>query len=288
MTPTYHTPEGDVAVAAPFGMAGYYVDQRPVVETNARASATAERRAGLSPRVVNDIQNARGGPDDIRRVTQALIDTGRLSANSTQPLSQRVRQMMFDHGVGIDCAGYVERAYLYASGMTRTTAGFAALANEDLGHLRALGFTRVPNVAQLRPGDIVSLGPPAPHEVGHRVIVYDQHEATSSEIQALLTAPQSNGVPEFLFKKPVGPSLQGTVYVVTVDSSWGCGGDPQHGGVERRTWWYNAVSKQWAAAEPSGPRPEDVQFVSRDLPYGHPILGFFRGPGLGSGGSPQP
>jgi hypothetical protein len=261
----------------------YYDAQRPVVASHSIADGNARKAAGLSSESMAAIRAARGDPNDIRRFTQALIDHGQLSSNTALPLAERVRQMMFDHGVGVDCAGYVQHAYLYASGTSRAAAGFTVPGNEDLSLLPRRGFTRVPNVPSLKPGDIVSLGPPSGESVGHRVIVYDQHEATPSEVAAFLNKNDENGG-DFLFDRQVEGSLRKTYYVVTVDSSWGSAGNPQRGGVDRRTWWYNAICGTWAWKVPNDPRPGTVDHGSQ--PYGHPIIGFFRGPASGQTRAP--
>ena len=286
MTPTYHTPEGDVTVPTPFGMFPYYAAQQRLVTNHANIDDKARKAAGLASESMAAIRTARGAPNDIRRFTQALIDNGQLSSNTALPLAERVRQMMFDHRVGIDCAGYVQRAYLYASGASRTAAGFTDLGDEDLSLLPRHGFTRVPNVPSLKPGDIISLGPPVGERIGHRVIVYDQHEATPSEVAAFSEENTEEHGGDFLFEKPVEGSFPKTYYVVTVDSSWGCGGNAQVGGVGRQTWWYNAVSGTWAWKAPALDDPRRNTLVRGPEPYGHPIIGFFRGPTQGQNRAP--
>jgi hypothetical protein len=282
MTPTYRTPEGDVTVPTPFGMSTPYPDQIPDPKKRDSVLDAAASRSGLSG-ALGAIVAARGSPEDIRSLTQALIDGGQLSRDSSTPLALRVRQMMFEHRIGVDCAGYVQRAYLHATGTSRAVSGFVDLAHEDLGGLGWRGFTRIQSVSDLQAGDIGALGPPpGKDQVGHRVIVYDQHVATPEEVQTLLR--QYPKASEFVASAQASGSSPDALYVVTVDSSWGSGGNPAHGGVDRRTWWYNQESKQWGwtGLDRSG----SLAFASNSKPYDHPLIGFFRGPAHVAGGSP--
>jgi hypothetical protein len=283
MTPTYHSPEGDVAVATPFAMSVRYAAQVPVLKKNTPAQDAAQRRAGLSAEATNAVLSGRGSPEDIRRFTQALIENGALSRDASKPLAERVRQMMFDHGVGIDCAGYVQRAYLYATGTSRVASGFRAPGNEDLSGLVAHGFTRVPSVAALQPGDVVSLGPPAPDDYGHRLIVYDQHAATAAEVDAL-EQQFPDKVPALVGTPSGDGPGESALYVITVDSSWGSGGHASEGGVDRRTLLYSAASKKWAWTGPA--TGGGLGMGTGDTPIAHPLIGFFRGPTHVAGASP--
>jgi hypothetical protein len=268
MTLKLSTQEGPAYVPVPFGMSVRYKDQLPIVKQNKKALEQAQGATPLSPEALSRISRGRGAPVDIQLLTQALIDMGRLSSDRSKPLALRIRQMMFDHGIGIDCAGYTQSAYLTSTKTTRAAAGFDDDAREDLSALPARGFSRVSHVSLLRPGDIVSLGPPGKDEFGHRAIVYDQHEATDDELQDLVN--QFDDAPAFIFNKRT------TIYVVKVDSSWGSSGDPAFGGVERRTWWYNTVSREWAWTAPTA--SGDEIFLHGPQPYAHPLIGFFRGP----------
>jgi hypothetical protein len=274
MTPTLHTPEGDVRVPLPFRMSC------PVHDRAARATAAQvdalRRPLGLSAADVNRMRMGRGDPSQMRALAQALIDTGHLSTDPSQPLVDRVRRMMFDYGMGVDCAGFTQLAFLRASGTTREVVGVRSPELEDLSGLSARGFKVVASVSDLRPGDIIALGVPKRDTVGHRAIVYDQHASTDEELARLhALSPEGTGF---------APGAR--VYTVVVDSSWGSDNDPRYGGVERRTWWYDADSGQWAWTAPLDGDPRGIGVGRGALPEGHPSIGFFRGPTNVSVGSP--
>ena len=281
MTGTYRTSDGkELRVSAPFQMTTPYDNQidfmkekHPDHEAQQRA---AERRSQLTPEACNRVRSGRGTPEEIHALTQALLD-GQPPGAITTPSG--LRELMFEYRVGVDCAGYVQQAYLRATGQTRAQAGFRAFVNEDLSNLAHRGFQRVSSVSDVRPGDIVAL---ESHDggVGHRTIVYDQRVLGATGMRALLASGE---------RAQVGFALGGPVRVLEVDSSWGCGylvhvparsgrpatdklyGDPEQGGVQRETWLYNESTQQWASWD-----PRSGAFSTSDTPYNHRLDGFFR------------
>ncbi|MGH7296012.1 MAG: hypothetical protein ACRELB_13810, partial [Polyangiaceae bacterium] len=233
-TPTYHVPgEGDFKVAAAFRMPGCG-DERIVKhhqDTDLKAIAASQ---GVVP---SRLHFGRATPDQVRRVTQALIDAGKLPAPSADypTAPARIRKMMFDYGIGFDCAGYAQQAFLSARGLTRAQAGLASEpVGESLSKLRA-PFERVaPDTA--RPGDVVVLDPPTTSTAGHRAVVFDSRSLSADAVG--------------LLRSRSGAALVvGRVSVLTLDSSWGAGGNPSVGGVGRHSFYYDADSKKWASAD---------------------------------------
>jgi len=275
MVPVYRTPDGDFPAATAFRMSTPYPVQarslaQPKTVMELRAAAG---RAHLSPGALNRIESGRASPEEIRAMTQALIDESPRPARGWTTAA--IRQLAFDHGVGIDCAGYVQQAYLRASGETRASAGFGPVERESLSSLRAHGWSRVPDVADVRPGDVVVLGPPSSDQPGHRAIVYDQRVATAADVRDLLALddpdPQHPRAHQF--------ATGGPIRIFEVDSSWGSGGHPQVGGVRRDTWWLNESTRQWAYVVHGWEQAtgtEQAAFAVASLPYGHPLEGFFR------------
>ena len=106
----------------------------------------------------------------------------------------RVRQMMADHGVGLDCAGYVQQAFLATHQMTRAQAGLRPrLEDEDLSGLSWRGMRSVP-IDRVRPGDLVIFRPPSARDFGHTAIVYEREQATDGELRRLhAEAPDATG-----------------------------------------------------------------------------------------------
>ena len=170
-------------------------------------------------------------PDTVKRLTQGLLDAGRLPPPDGTPACDRIRTMMADYGLGFDCAGYTQQAFLSARGMTRHQVGFASGAEvESLSDLPSKGFARVaPENA--RPGDIVVLDAPG-GSAGHRLVVYARRELTAGEVA---DKAKVSGL----------PLVAGKVVELTLDSSYGSGGDPTRGGVSQKTFVYDAESKTW-------------------------------------------
>jgi hypothetical protein len=236
--------------------------------------------AGLSGPALERVHEGRGTPDEIRALTQAVIDAQPasaplLNAPTWQPLD--VRRLMHDHAVGIDCAGYVQQAYLHATGRTREQVGFQpSILNEGLFTLPQLGFATVPRVAALQPGDIIVFtAPPKSREPGHRTIVFDQRAATDDDQQALRAAPGGRAF-----------ASSGTLRVLEMDSSYGSGGFYWHGGVQRQTWILNEATGLWGnlrlSAEPPPETPDTTPNstpslrVTSSLYPPDVVLGFYR------------
>jgi hypothetical protein len=245
-----------------------YPEQVASILRNRPAVQRAIVLAHLTTREASLIQEGRGSIRSIHLLTQALIDLGNLPAGVFPDLGSQVRQMMFDCGIGLDCAGYAQQAFLRATGQTRSAARFVAVENESLSSLEARGYARVADPTLLRPGDIAVLGPTGAGQVDHRAIVYEQHRATSAELEELHRRAG-----------PAGERLvrSDRVRVITVDSSWGCRSaplaDPAMGGVRRETWWYNEETATWGWG-PAGLVGSQPLSVSA-LPYGHPVTGAF-------------
>jgi hypothetical protein len=265
-SPWYHTPSGDIVAATPFIIKPGYAAQRASMADPSVAAelARAAARAGLSRDDLDRIHVGRGTPDEIHRVTQALIDGQPPGKVCT---SQDVRKLMFDHMIGLDCAGYTQQAYLSATGKTAKQAGFIALVNESLSGLSGRGFARIDPLSKARPGDLLVFGvwPEVKNGVGHRAVVYDQRLATASDMQMLLSTGNGQAF-----------AVGGPIRVVEMDSSYGSGGDPDHGGVQRQTWLYNETTGAWAHQEIKDGAP----WVTRCRAlYDHPLEGIYRSRG---------
>jgi hypothetical protein len=272
LTGWYYTPAGKepgnhlgpgVAVGTPFMMNPGYPSQQQFL-ANPKKHAAMERiaaRAGLSSAALARVQAARGTPEEIHRLTQALIDA---QPPGTVFTSLSVRQLMFDHAIGIDCAGYVQQAYLLARGRTAVEAGFTSILNERLSGLAYRGYQRIEAVADLRPGDLIVLNhpPSEPHDPGHRAIVYDQRVATAADLRTLLASRRGQAF-----------ALGGPVRVLEMDSSYGSWGIPAKGGVQRQTWLYNESTGRWAREILEDKKPTLI--LKHNL-YGHPLEGFYR------------
>jgi hypothetical protein len=266
----YHTPSGDVVAAAPFLM-GPETDPRtgateaptkPVGPEEQAELERAQRRTGLDADAMHRIHVGRGTPEEVRRITQALID-GQADDTVWTPLG--VRELMVEHQIGFDCAGYTQQAYLRATGMTADQARFDVPLNESLAGLAGRGYARIRELANVRAGDIIAFDPPPGKTVGHRAIVYDQRIATASDMRTLV----SSGAGQHF-------AVGGPIRVLEMDSSFGSHGFVDSGGAERQTWLYNETTRAWAHLT----LDEDTTAITLwSTLYNHPLEGFYRSRG---------
>lgn len=281
-TPSFTLDGKSVRVPLPFRMTvkpgtpdpnDQWQTQESVVKRNEKELRSAAASVGLSdPTHLGLLRSGRATPEDVQKVTQALIDRGRLPAQSRElpDAASRVRQMMFDYGLGIDCAGFVQQDLLASRGLRRDQTRLKRdISNEDLTNLSAEGFRKVP-IDAAQPGDILVLDPPpGTREPGHTLIVYDRREATAEELTAL------RSLPEF---------ASGHVTAYVLDSSFGSKAKFNEGGVMRQIWWRNDDNKSWARqarGTATGfsvwPGTDRNQPDGLDQPYfGHRVRGLYR------------
>jgi hypothetical protein len=205
----------------------------------------------------------RASPEEIELLTKALIAKGLMKdveakfPNMTK--SQQVEKLQWEHGVGVDCAGYVQQAFLDVHGGRRSDYGFDSLGNENLYDLRGnRKFAKV-DPEHARSGDLLILKPPKHERAGHTVLIRDRREWSAAE-KAAASDPQG-----FAGKSDV-------VHVFEVDASFGAGvtGDVDKGGVQRRTWLYNETTKKWADMNNGVVVPS-----TQTGPYEHPMQGIY-------------
>jgi hypothetical protein len=265
-TPIYHTPEGDVKVAAPFRLQGGYPAHEAAVVQSTQATLRAVAKSiGMSDGEVTVIKAGRATPAQVQRLTQGLIDAGRLPPPAgTVTLEARVRQMMSDHGVGLDCAGYARQAFV-AAHPGASGVRWRAPVNEDLSGLAARGLVNL-SMSDAQTGDLVVLKAPTAREYGHTLIVYDARPATTADLELLQTITAIDPVVASIAKSPL-------LRAIVVDASWGSYGDATRGGVQQRTWFEDPVSGRWLSIEPGR------QYSVDKSPYAHRVDGVYRAPG---------
>jgi hypothetical protein len=186
---------------------------------------------------VPDATIGRATPAQLVKITQVLIDNGKLPPGDA-PIADRIKQMQWEWGIGLDCAGYAFQATLEVHG--------AGTLSEDLrnGHFqnRLAGFRRAAPEAA-RAGDVIHLANPEPKAPGHNVVVYSNKTLDPSD-RAELTArfPSAAG-----FLAEPGP-----IVALEVDASWGAGEDGRlNGGVRRDTWLFNTRTGEWGDFDPT-------------------------------------
>jgi V8-like Glu-specific endopeptidase len=202
----------------------------------------------------------RARPDEIKVLTQHLIDAGELDAvrddNPHSIGTQLVRALQRKFNIGIDCAGYVQLAFIYAftgehddarcnlgSSKLRENLGLKAKrSDENLAALPAKHFTEV-GFLNGQTGDLLVLAWRKGEHDWHTVIVVDHAVAND-------------------------------VHTYVVDASWGFLYGADAAGVSRRTLMHDESTGIWWDIHPI-----DGTKVNENPtgPYnGHPIKGMYR------------
>lgn len=257
------------AFSGPYLVDGAQVKARPMFRMNhARPGAiqtVVERcaaRAGVpgQPAIVGQCT-----PKQLVKITQALIDAGHLKPGPGD-VASRIRQMQWDYGIGVDCAGYSKEAIAATAARKPELYGPGNESFRDLDGRRAGSFARLP-LADARPGDLITLDEIPPERYGHNVVVYSHATADASQ-KAVLGAKHGAELAAFL-------ASAGPHHVLEVDSSWGAGaeGNPC-GGFRRDTWIYDASTKAWGSFDPRATPPR-FQISSRG-PSGDAYHGTYR------------
>jgi V8-like Glu-specific endopeptidase len=208
--------------------------------------------------VVRCAAYGRARPDEIKVLTQHLIDIGQLDAIRDEHPGfsdeQVVRALQSEFNFGIDCAGYVQLAFIYAftgkhddarcnlsASALREGLGLKAKrSDENLAALPATQFTEV-GFLNGRTGDLLVLAWRKGEHDWHTVIVVDH--------------TVSNDVHTFL-----------------VDASWGHLYGDDAAGIQRRELVFDKAAGLWW--DVIGGKKENENHVG---PYnGHPIKGMYR------------
>jgi hypothetical protein len=211
----------------------------------------------------------RGTPEDVRITTQALLDAGAgrdvLKDKPGLRSEQVVRVVMSKYGIGFDCRGYVFRAFLHARGKGSASAPEKRYFDQGAGYAVFQSESRLRRVskdlAAARTGDIIHLEPQAGRD--HNVIVRS-NEVRDVPASGKVTV-QGRRVPERFLTDGWPSGARARVRVLTVDSSWGGGGDPLLGGAERRVWLHNDKNDLWGFWDRFG------SFQVSAKPYDHEV-----------------
>lgn len=247
---------------------------RELLQRNLPALRAACTKAGLANEM-NLCIAGRGSPEQLVRVTQALLDANRLPPADSKhtTVESRIRLMQWQHGIGVDCAGYTQQAAAFAHG-----AEGRVFAQNLMGDV----FTNMRNDRRfvdidpedIRPGDVIHLDHPkrAQGAVGHNVIVRDHSQITAGELARIPAI--GPGVAEYSEATRQFLASSGPFHRYTVDSSWGAGEEGNdYGGYRRDTWIYDASSGRWATLTPEAPR---LLYCDPRGPQGEIFAGAFR------------
>lgn len=236
--------------SGPYVVEGVSVSVSPMFRMNhprSKEMTAAVWQAAVSSGVgnPNPIIWGQGTPSQLVKVTQALVDMGRLPPGPGD-LASRIRQMQWEHGIGVDCAGYCREALIATTTKRLPLHGPGSESFRDLDTTRAGSFARQ-KISELRPGDLLTLDPIAPEVWGHNVIVYSRDTASEATKRSL-AALHGDVMKAFL-------ASNGPHHVIEVDSSWGAGATgADYGGFRRDTWIYDEATKAWGSFEPWAPR----------------------------------
>ncbi|MCL2777069.1 MAG: hypothetical protein FWD73_03625 [Polyangiaceae bacterium] len=254
------------------------------------------KKAGIPGNVINNARVGRPTPQELVKVTQALIDAGKLpDADATlNTVEKRIRQMQFDWGIGVDCAGYVREAAVavhgngaqpLVNGANRSGAIHSILQTPAFKKVafKEDADPRVHNIRDIRTGDIIHLDSKNPKGVGHNAIVHSHEVATDSRRDELWDRAKRST--DLLTNLVTGTDVdgffcgKGPFHVLNVDSSWGV--DPagvEHGGFRRDMWVYDESTGKWGTFLPGRPvSPDQPVFItSQTGPYNHVFKDAFR------------
>jgi hypothetical protein len=207
-------------------------------------------------------------PDEIHRLMQAFIDAKfprPADFTSIASVIDTIRMMAWEFELGIDCAGYVQQAFLASRGAKRADFKLKAFNDENLDALSARAPFRKVDHRRARTGDLFVLDPPDPqHPPGHTTIVYS-HVVAPDDV----TLAQTYGDDAIQLMANGGSG--GPTHLYYVDASWGAGpsGNPE-GGVQRRPWYFNEATNEWAHL--SG----GFRMSTPGRPFGHPLQAVYR------------
>jgi hypothetical protein len=215
------------------------------------------------------VAGGKGTSEQVKMVTEALIKSGEFEkAKKAHPGlsdSETIRMMQWDHGVGIDCAGYVSQAFVGVHGGNNAKYGLQETNNENLMYLKNnKHFTQV-KPEQIKPGDLIALDKPKNDSVGHTLLVRSHHVATPEERNHFVHTDDS-------FEKRTDK-----IHIYEVDASWGAGQTGKlEGGVQRRIFIYNETTGKWGEADkPDKDGDFEVRPSTTNGPYNHPMNGIY-------------
>jgi hypothetical protein len=227
------------------------------------------QKAGLAS-AAGPVRFGRCSPEQLVKVTQVLIDAGKLPpADAAHPrLADRIRGMQWEWGIGVDCAGYTQQAAAEAHGAAGAVFKANLMGDVFSGMKHDKRFASV-DIASIRPGDVIHLDAPKRGDVGHNVICH-AHAIMDDRARASLLASKTIGDEGKAFLRGAGP-----FHAFDVDSSWGAGDGMMVGGFRRDTWLFDESSFTWASF-PSGQRDLPLEPHPMSGPQGELFGGAFR------------
>lgn len=269
LTPTYQIDGRSVRVTAPFRSRFGESDAQTARVVEAFKKKVGDQKFAEIALRARYASSSRGTPEDIRVATQALIDAGAVremrALNPKLSTEAAVEETMKAFRIGLDCRGYVYRAFLYARGTGSVSAKGSAYFDGGEGDAR---FHQMParlrklDASAARTGDIFRLAPGGDGR-DHNLIVRS-NELREVPRDGKVTVAGRQVPPSFVsdgWRRDEMPRVR----VFTVDSSWGSTGP------RRDVWLYNERTKTWGEWDDSG-----VFVQSSKGPYNHEVDGVYR------------
>lgn len=253
------TPSGEkvtVKVPPQFRMNGGFNDKAPELLGAALGPDAAKLK-----RETDLAKVGRASPSDVAKITAALIARGHLGPVTAKDAPAAIQALQWKYGIGVDCAGYVQRAFLACRGKTniptdRQGLGLAgSILDEGSQNVTSNKKMKSVAIASARPGDLLSLGAAPSERSGHLVLVRSNRLLSPTEATAM------------------GLKSGGPHRVLEVDSSWGAGEAGKGGGVQRRSWIYDEGEKAWSSWDPA---TKQLAASTQSGPYDHPLNGIYR------------
>jgi cell wall-associated NlpC family hydrolase len=215
------------------------------------------------------VAGGKGTSEQVKMITDALIKSGEFEkAKAAHPGlsdSDTIRMMQWDHGVGIDCAGYVSQAFVGVHGGNNKKYGLQQTNDENLMYLKGnSNFVKV-KPENIKPGDLIALDPPSKGDVGHTLLVRNHHIATKEERN------------HFVHNGDAFEKRSDKIHIYEVDASWGAGQKGNlEGGLQRRVFIYNETTGKWGEADkPDKDGDFEVRPSTTNGPYDHPMNGIY-------------
>lgn len=202
----------------------------------------------------NNVLAARGTPDEVRKVTQAMIDAGHLPSGPGS-VAERIRLMQNQFYLGVDCIGFV----------MANVGGKGDRSGGCENYLLASGrFSRAPGglsaMASAKPGDALHLTPDAEGRQ-HNVMIYSNDVIAANDPRRASLARMT---PEHGSNAKVGALNEGgPLRIFEIRCS---GGGQVERGVRRELWFHNESNDTWGVTIPGS---KEI-FMSTKGPDGHP------------------
>ena len=177
----YHLNGTTVYSGAQFRMVGGFNQSAVTARGPARdALVSAAAKARVTSSDLLKLQEGRGDPGALTRVTQALIDGGQLDIDSNRPLADQIHDLQWRFGLGFDCAGYVYKAITAVHG-DPAKLGLRPAVDEDFTGLPGNPRFGKMAPADVRAGDVLVLQGHGRGDPGHNLVVYSHSTVGSAQ-----------------------------------------------------------------------------------------------------------